>query len=228
MTALKLAIFDMDGTLMDSQDNILHAMEGAFARFGLTRPARADVLSIVGLSLQEAVARLLPGHDDAQVAEVAEAYKAAFVAQRAATGGEAGAPLYPGARAVIEALHGRDEVVLGVATGKARRGLDHAFAAHGLDRFFVTRQTADHHPSKPHPSMVLRALAETGAEAADAVMIGDTTFDIEMGRAAGVRTVGVTWGYHPAEALAAAGADQLVYGFDALEPALDRLWGANQ
>ena len=225
MSGLKLAIFDMDGTLMDSQDYILRAMEGAFGRFGLAMPTRAQVLSIVGLSLPEAVGRLLPDHAPGAVAEVAEAYKAEFIAQRAATGGEAAAPLYPGARAAIEALHGRDEVLLGVATGKARRGLDHAFAAHDLDRFFVTRQTADHHPSKPHPSMVEAALAETGVAPRDAVMIGDTTYDIEMGRAAGVPTIGVSWGYHPVEELRAAGADLVIDAFEALTGALDELWG---
>ena len=224
MSALRLAVFDMDGTLMDSQDSIVQAMEAAFAEFDLTPPARAQILSIVGLSLFEAVAVLLPGHPDALVAKVAEAYKASFIAQRARTGGEASAPLYPGARAAIETLAAQQDVLLGVATGKARRGLDHAFAAHGLDPFFSTRQTADHHPSKPHPSMVLRCLQETGAHKAQTVMIGDTVFDIEMGRAAGVRTLGVTWGYHPVADLKAAGADLLVNDFSDVPRALDDLW----
>ncbi|MFD1159075.1 HAD-IA family hydrolase [Roseovarius aestuarii] len=224
MSGTRLAVFDMDGTLMDSQDFIVQAMEGAFARYSLPAPARADILSIVGLSLFEAVARLIPDHPDDLILQVSEAYKACFIAQRAQTGGEASAPLYPGARAVIEALAARRGVLLGVATGKARRGLDHAFAAHGLDPFFSTRQTADHHPSKPHPSMVLSCLNETGADKSDTVMIGDTTFDIEMGRAAGVHTLGVTWGYHPTDDLRAAGADLLVDGFDAVLSALDELW----
>lgn len=224
MSGMRLAVFDMDGTLMDSQDFIVRAMEGAFATFSLPSPPRADILSIVGLSLYEAVARLIPDHPEDLIAQVAEAYKACFIAQRAETGGEASAPLYPGAKAVLEALAARQNVTLGVATGKARRGLDHACAAHDLGRFFSTQQTADNHPSKPHPSMVLSCLAETGADPTRAVMIGDTTYDIEMGRAAGIRTLGVTWGYHPAADLKAAGADLLVDGFAEVPAALDDLW----
>ena len=114
---------------------------------------------------------------------------------------------------------------MGVATGKARRGLDHAYDAHNLRHFFVTSQTADNHPSKPHPSMLRAALSETGADAAHAVMIGDTSFDMEMGRAAGYRTIGVTWGYHPREGLIAAGADLLIDTYADLAAALDELWG---
>jgi phosphoglycolate phosphatase len=116
--------------------------------------------------------------------------------------------------------------MLGVATGKSRRGLSHILDAHGLNAHFVTTQVADDHPSKPHPSMLLAALAETGTEAARAVMIGDTTFDIEMGLAAGMATVGVAWGYHPVAELAAAGADTVIARFDDLVPALDDLWRA--
>ena len=222
---MRLAIFDMDGTLMDSQDFIVRAMEGAFTAFHLPTPPRADILSIVGLSLYEAVARLIPDHPEELITQVADAYKSCFIAQRAASGGEASAPLYPGAKDVLETLAARQDVLLGVATGKARRGLDHACAAHDLDRFFTTRQTADHHPSKPHPSMVLGCLAETGIDPSRAVMIGDTSFDIEMGRAAGVRTLGVTWGYHAVDDLRDAGADLLVDGFADVPAALDVLWG---
>lgn len=225
MSDLRLAVFDMDGTLMDSQDFIVRAMEGAFSAFDLPSPDRPAILSIVGLSLYEAVARLIPDHPDELIARVAEAYKSCFIAQRAETGGEASAPLYPGAKDALEALFARQDVTLGVATGKARRGLDHACAAHDLDRFFTTRQTADHHPSKPHPSMVLSCLSETGVDPSRAVMIGDTTYDIEMGRAAGVRTLGVTWGYHAADDLRGAGADLLVDGFTDVTAALDELWG---
>jgi len=158
------------------------------------------------------VARLAPDLDAHEVADAVDRYRAAFIGLRAETGGEATAPLYPGARAAIEALHARPEVLLGVATGKARRGLDHAFAGHDLDRFFVTRQTADHHP------------AETGVVPGRAVMVGDTTFDIEMARAAGVLPIGVAWGYHPPEALQAAGAAMVLQSFAQLPDALDQIW----
>lgn len=225
MTQLRLVVFDVDGTLIDSQDFIVEAMNRAFAAMGRAPLPRAEVLSIVGLSLPDAIGRLVPELSSVQIAEAAQLYKDMFIQLRAEKGGEAAAPLYPGARAALEALHARDEVLLGVATGKARRGLDHAYDAHDLRQFFVTSQTADHHPSKPHPSMLRAALAETGVEAAQAVMIGDTSFDMEMGRAAGYRTIGVTWGYHPAEALVQAGADVLIDSYADLPAALDQIWG---
>lgn len=223
---LSLVVFDVDGTLIDSQDVIVTAMHRAFAAGGRPLPSRAEVLAVVGLSLADAVARLAPDLGATAVDDAVERYRAAFIGLRTETGGEAAAPLYPGARAAVEALHARPEVLLGVATGKARRGLDHAFAAHDLDRFFVTRQTADHHPSKPHPAMLEAALAETGVAPGRTAMVGDTTFDIEMACAAGVLPVGVSWGYHPPEALLAAGAAVVVESFAQLPAALDQIWRA--
>jgi phosphoglycolate phosphatase len=224
-TPLRLVMFDVDGTLIDSQDSIIEAMVSAFSAMGEPLPPRHEVLAVVGLSLDRALERLLPGSGAGRVDEAVALYKEAFLKQREHKGAEAASALYPGTRETLAALQLRDEVLLGLATGKARRGLDHATAAHGLDPFFVTRQTADRHPSKPHPSMLLAALAETGADVAGAVMVGDTTFDIEMGQAAGFRTIGVSWGYHGAEALRAAGADRLIGGFAGLIPALEEIWG---
>ncbi len=222
---LRLVIFDVDGTLIDSQDMIVTAMGQAFAAIGRPAPARSEALGGVGLSLELALARLAPDLAADGLAELVAAFRSAFLRLRAETGGEAAAPLYPGARAAIEALHARPEVLLGVATGKARRGLDHTFAAHDLDRFFITRQTADHHPSKPHPAMVRAALAEAGVDPARAIMVGDTTYDIEMAVSAGVAAIGVAWGYHEAAALVAAGAARVVEDFAALVPAIDQIWG---
>ncbi len=215
---LRLVVFDVDGTLVDSQNHILSAMRRAFDALGVALPPREEVLSIVGLSLPEAMARLVPDLPCDRRDGLVEAYKDSFGALRA----ETLAPLYPGATDALAALRSQDEVILGVATGKSRRGLDHILRAHGLENSFVTQQVADDHPSKPHPSMLLAACAETGA--APGVMIGDTSFDIEMGRAAGFATIGVSWGYHRAEALVAAGAGQVIDAFDALLPALDRIW----
>jgi len=222
MTApLRLVVFDVDGTLIDSQEMIVAAMGRAFGGLGIDLPGRDEVLSIVGLSLDQAIARLVPELDAAQVAQAAALYRQAFLTLRAETGGEADVPLFPGARRALELLHAHDELLMGIATGKARRGLEHVFAAHDLGHFFATSQTADNHPSKPHPAMLLQALAETGVDANNAVMIGDTTFDMEMGRAAGVRTIGVSWGYHPRDAL---DADLVIDAFDALPQALADLW----
>ena len=216
---MKLAIFDMDGTLIDSQAVIVAAMDAAFAGVGLSPPGREATLSIVGLSLPQAMDRLAPREAGPEMlARLVEAYRDGFSSQRARLG-EGAVPLYPGARAALEGLH-QAGWTLGVATGKSRRGVDHAFAAHDLGGFFATVQTADGHPSKPHPSMVLRALEETGAPAGAAVMIGDTTFDIEMGVAAGVSGIGVDWGYHPVASLRAAGAAHILTHFDELVPLL--------
>ncbi|GAB5449527.1 MAG: HAD family hydrolase [Gymnodinialimonas sp.] len=218
---MKLVIFDVDGTLVDSQGHILASMEGAFAAHGLTSPGREAVLSIVGLSLPEAFVRLVPDHADKRDS-LTQAYKDTFMDLRKT--GQAHSPLYPGAAEVLAELAARDDVVLGVATGKSRRGLDHLIEVNGWERLFQTLQVADHHPSKPHPSMVETCLAETGVEPADAVMVGDTSYDMEMARGAGVRGLGVSWGYHADAALTGAGAVRILRGFDEMPGALATLW----
>ncbi|MAM26029.1 MAG: HAD family hydrolase [Rhodobacteraceae bacterium] len=223
MTApLRLVIFDVDGTLVDSQSDIVAAMGHAFAACSLPAPDRAAVLSIVGLSLDRAMAVLAPDVPADLHVTMEAAYKDAYVELRARTGVAESSPLYPGALQALEQLAARDDVLLGVATGKSRRGLDLLIEAHGLGRFFATRQVADFHPSKPHPSMILEAMRETGAAPADTVMVGDTSFDMDMAAAAGVTGIGVSWGYHPVQNLTAA--RRIVDGFDTLLPALEETW----
>ena len=201
--AVKLAVFDCDGTLVDGQAEICVTMVEAFEQLGLPAPSRNEILRSVGLSLPFAMERLYPeGDRDLHVA-LSDAYKAAFRAARAS--GRIGEPLFPGVRWLLDALRA-DGWELGVATGKSDRGLAHCLAAHGLSQHFITLQTADRHPSKPHPAMVEAAMAEAMALPADTVMIGDTVFDIVAGVNAGVRCFGVAWGYHPAEELIEAGA----------------------
>lgn len=224
MTPPRLVVFDVDGTLIDSQHLILAAMRGAFTRAGHPLPIPADVLAIVGLSLPEAMAALAPHLSPEERLALVGFYREGFAAQRAAGGRSALAPLYPGARAALDRLAVQPATLMGVATGKARPGLDHVFASHDLGHLFATAQTAEFHPSKPHPSMLLRALSETGASATAAVMVGDTEYDIAMGRAAGFATVGVGWGYHPPARLRAAGADLVIDAFDELDAALAALW----
>ena len=219
--ALRLVLFDVDGTLVDSQGDIVASMAAAFQAVGQDAPARAAVLGIVGLSLEAAMQRLLPGGDAACHAQMVQAYKDSYVALRAAKSA-ASSPLYPGARAVLEQLAQQPNMLLGVATGKSRRGLDALFDSHDLRAFFVTTQVADHHPSKPHPSMVLQAMAETGVGPQDTVVVGDTSFDMDMAQAAGARAIGVSWGYHPLQALGAA--NHLISDFAELPPLLDQIW----
>jgi phosphoglycolate phosphatase len=219
---LKLVIFDVDGTLIDSQAFIIGAMTAAFLAEGHEPPPPADVLSIVGLSLPLAIARLSPDIEAAALPRLVQAYKAQFIRLRAETGGEAASPLYPGARDALTRLRGRG-LLLSVATGKARRGLEHALEAHDLRRFFALTQTADDAPSKPDPAMVLNTLRGLGVHPGEAVMVGDTTFDVEMARAAGIRAIGVGWGYHPPTSLTASGASAVIDHFDALDAAMEAL-----
>ncbi len=221
-TPLRLVIFDVDGTLVDSQGDILGAMRHAFGAVDLEVPSRDAVLGIVGLSLPVAMARLAPDAGPAVQDELVEGYKSAYVDMRAKVGAAQSSPLYPGARDSLEQLHATPEVLLGVATGKSKRGLDSLIKAHDLGSFFVTQQVADFHPSKPHPSMILQAMADTGVDPENTVMIGDTSFDMEMAQSAGVRSIGVSWGYHPVSALT--GAVEILTDFAALPTAISRLW----
>ncbi|MGV6849869.1 MAG: HAD-IA family hydrolase [Marinibacterium sp.] len=222
MTAgLKLVIFDVDGTLVDSQGVIVASMTAAFDAIGQVAPDRRRILSIVGLSLDRAMAALAPDRDAGDHRRMAEAYRDQFAARRHRQG-DGDMPLYPGAREVLEDLVRRPEILVGVATGKSRRGLEAVIEAHDLAGIFITRQVADDHPSKPHPSMILTAMAETGVGRADTVMIGDTSYDMDMAAAAGVPALGVSWGYQPPAALN--GAHAVLDRFADLPGQLETIW----
>lgn len=216
---LRLAIFDCDGTLVDSQADICAAMDLAFTAAGLTPPERHDTRRVVGLSLHEAMRALHPhgAHDDH--AALAEHYRQAFRQRR--QHGAVAEPLYEGIATLIRDLDSTGWL-LGVATGKSDRGLVHCLETHGLSGHFVTLQTADRHPSKPHPSMIEACLAATGAERTATVMIGDTAYDMAMARAAGVRGLGVSWGYHETEELMDAGAHAVAHTMDELRRLLEQ------
>lgn len=222
---MNLVIFDCDGTLVDSQHIIVAAMTRAFEGEGLEPLPAQTVLSIVGLSLPLAVARLLPHASTETVEAVSEGYRSAFgVLRRNPAHHE---PLYPGLLEIIHDLSARDDVLLGVATGKSVRGVTALFERMDLSDHFFTIQTADTHPSKPHPSMLLTAMGEAGVAPDATIMIGDTTYDMEMARAADVCALGVGWGYHPSDALAAAGAHAVSADAAALHgELLARLGGA--
>lgn len=220
MSELRLVIFDVDGTLVDSQAEIVAAMSLAFQSEGLEMPERATILSIVGLSLAEAFAQLCPSVGQVQRDRLVEAYKNAFMELR--TQSREMGPLFPGALDALGVLQEQDHTLLAVATGKSRRGLDKVLERHGLSGVFHSEQVANHHPSKPHPSMILTALGETGVSPDRAVMLGDTTYDMEMARAAGIKKIGVSWGYHAAETLMP---DVLINDFGALAGAIDQLLG---
>ncbi len=214
-----LVLFDVDGTLVDSAHLILATMERAFETEGLPPPPEAATRGIIGLSLPQALARLAPDHAPDTQARLVEAYKAQFSIER----DSAPASLYPGVAEGLAHLARRDDVLLGVATGKSRRGLDHLVEVQGWAGLFVTRQTADTNPSKPHPGMIHSALAETGAQSGRCLMIGDTSYDMAMARAAGARGLGVSWGYHQPLALTEAGADWVAPDFTALVARIEEM-----
>lgn len=201
----RLALFDCDGTLADSQHDIVSAMMAAFARSNLPAPTAAAVRSIIGLSVDRAVMRLAPDLDEEGVEALADAYRDAYFEHRTATG-TAPEPLYDGIVDALDALRA-DGWLLGVATGKSQRGLVRLLSAHGLIDHFVTLQTADFHPSKPDPSMCHAACAQAGVAADDTIVIGDTAYDMIMAIKAGARTMGVAWGYHPVAELHRSGAE---------------------
>jgi phosphoglycolate phosphatase len=199
----RLAVFDCDGTLVDSAPTIFNALSEAFVEHGLAVPSREVCRKIIGLSLVEAIATLLPDHDAQRHATIADSYKLYF--QRARAAGRVEEPLFPGIAELLDELEA-DGWLLAVATGKSHRGLAQCLDCHGFSKRFVSLQTADGHPSKPHPSMVLKAMADVGATGETTVVVGDTMYDMGMAAAAGATGIGAGWGYHSSEELIAAGA----------------------
>lgn len=209
--SLDLVLFDCDGTLIDSQAMILKTFAGAFAACGLPSPDPDLARATIGLSLPEAMARLTDHRPDAPVDELVAGYRTSFLAlghDLTQT-----APLFPGARTALAALASRSDTLLGIVTGKSRKGLDAILDVHGLDDRFVVIRTGDDGPSKPHPFMVLDAMDAVGARPERTVVVGDTSYDIEMGRAARARTLGVLWGYHSRDRLVDSGADEIAGSF---------------
>ena len=217
---LRLAVFDLDGTIVDSKANIVRAVHEAAAAMNVEPPPPHEIPRVIGLSLTEALGQLFPTLERPRLLELDQAYRDCFVRFR--TEPDYDEPLFAGTHAVLDALDA-DGVLLGIATGKAMRGVRHVLERHGLSKRFVTVQTPEHAPGKPHPEMLYRAMAETGAAPAQTVMIGDTSFDMLMARAAGVAALGVSWGNHSVGELHAAGAHRLVDRLDDLLRAVAHL-----
>ena len=199
----RLAIFDCDGTLVDSGATIHAALAETFAQHGLEVPPPKISRRVIGLSLIEAMAALVPDASAERCHALAEDYKLAFQGLRGA--GRVEEPLFDGVLDLLDALEA-DGWLLAVATGKSDRGLNHCLEEHGLHARFVSLQTADRHPSKPHPSMVEQAIADAGAMPGTTIVVGDTSFDMAMAVAAGATGIGAAWGYHDAAELIGAGA----------------------
>lgn len=208
MTApVRLAVFDCDGTLVDSQHSIIASVHAACGVHGLPTPTADAVRRIVGLPLMEGIGRLWPDASVQEHTTMVGFYRHHFAELRAAGG--VVEPLFPGILGALATLEATGWL-LGVATGKSLKGLIASLDGHGLNGRFCTVQTADSAPGKPNPGMLLQAMAEAGAAPEATVMIGDTTFDMEMAGNAGTRAIGVAWGYHAAQELMDAGAEAVV------------------
>ena len=218
-----LLLFDCDGTLVDSQHTIADTMIVTFREHGLPPPTLEATRGVIGLSLPIAIATLLGRTPDDVAAAMADSYRRHFHALRSRP--DFTEPLFPGAASCLERLARRSDLALGVVTGKSRRGVAALCAGHGFDGTFRTVRTADDCPSKPDPAMVLECCAETGIPSARTVVIGDTRFDMEMARAAGAASIGVTWGYHHEAELIAAGAAMVIPSFDDLDAAIEAVAG---
>jgi phosphoglycolate phosphatase len=193
--ALAAVVFDWDGTLMDSVGRIVRCLQLARAELGADPRSDDQMRDIIGLGVREATLTLYPGVDDAFVAAFTQAYRRYYLEIDVTP-----TPLHANAEAVLSELAARG-YQLGIATGKSRRGLDEALAATGLTRFFDATATADEHPSKPHPGMLAHVLGQLGVAPDDAVMVGDSVFDLEMANNLAVRGIGITHGVHDATRL---------------------------
>ena len=213
-----LAVFDIDGTLVDSRASIFRAATEAARDLGLPEPEYDRVRQIVGLSLPKALHVLEPALTDAELADFVAAFQRSFQRMHAEQVVE---PVYAGAMDTLRRLK-RDGWRLALATGQNRRGVTRNLAREGWAELFISSHCAEDGPGKPDPAMLFAAMAASGADADSTTMIGDTSHDISMALGAGAHPLGVAWGFHTPEEQRAAGAHHVAADFTDLEAALDR------
>ena len=210
----KLVIFDWDGTLMDSADKIVSCMQMAAKQCDMPIPTPEEVGHIIGISLKPAIMQLFSISDNVLADNLVAAYKDAFVSKDATP-----CPLFSGVEAMLSRLNSAN-CTLAVATGKARRGLDRAWKQTDTGHYFSASRTADEAESKPSSDMLLQLLDELNMNVSDAVMIGDTTYDMQMAKTIGMDRIGVSYGVHAQVHLEALQPVALVHSIDELEQAL--------
>ena len=216
---MRLIVFDVDGTLIDSVALIVQTVTNAFEAIGEPVPTETAIRSISGITARDAMAMLAPAASPTRVDQILESYRTHY--PRGA--GVAAEPLFAGALAALDRLQERSDTILAVATGKGYRGAVTLLERHAiLDRFHSV-ETPDHNRGKPDPQMIETAMEKAGASKSETVMIGDTVHDMRMAKAAGVQAIGVAWGYHEITDLLAAGADSIIESFDELDGAIDEL-----
>jgi phosphoglycolate phosphatase len=192
-----LIVFDWDGTLIDSAGTIVECIQQSARDMGLEVPGRERASHVIGLGLHDSLRHAVPGLPSERYLEFAEHYRRHFVARQDSM------LLFGGIRELLDTLHGSRR--LAIATGKSRKGLDRALEAERLRRYFSASRCADETHPKPHPAMLLEIMDELAVEPAQALMIGDTSHDLDMARAAGIDALAVTYGAHPERGLRACG-----------------------
>jgi phosphoglycolate phosphatase len=190
---IKLIVFDWDGTLMDSEAQIVACLHAAIAGLGVAPMGDDTVKNVIGLGLREAIDTLVPGRDDCFHQAFVDAYRAHWFQSESSV-------LFEGAREVLDTIRESD-FLLGVATGKARKGLDRVLNDTGLSTYFHATRCADEAPSKPHPQMLLDLMAALDVLPEETIMVGDTEYDMEMATNAGAAKVAVRSGVHSGERL---------------------------
>ena len=218
---MRLIIFDMDGTLVDTVGLIVETVTDAFTAINEPVPSETAIRAISGITAREAMGILSPSASPERVEAILDSYRNHY-RERAGVERE---PLFRGALAALDELQKRPETILAVATGKGYRGAITLLERHEILGRFHSVQTPDHNRGKPDPQMIYTAMEKAGATKAETVMIGDTSHDMRMGKAAGVKSLGVAWGYHEIPELRGAGADMIIEDFAELVPAIDRLLG---
>jgi phosphoglycolate phosphatase len=220
--ALRLVIFDLDGTLIDSVALIVETVTNAFRAVDEPVPEERAIRAISGITAREAMAFLAPNATPERVNTILESYRTHYRGQA----GVAREPLFKGALEALDRLQAKRDTILAVATGKGYNGAVTLLERHGIIGRFHSIQTPDHNRGKPDPQMIETAMSKAGATHGQTVMIGDTVHDMRMAKAAGVGAIGVTWGYHEQVELLSEGADIVIDSFDKLDRAIDQLVGA--
>lgn len=220
---MKAVLFDCDGTVADSCAMICEIMRMVFVKHGFEVPLDAETRAIIGLSLDTAIARLKPDVRVDEVGRMAETYRTIFRSARSEP--KFRETLFPGMKALVRDLAAREEVCVGMVTGKSRRGVDAICKTHGMTDWFAVVRTADDCASKPHPAMVLESCDVLGLSPADALVVGDSIYDMQMAKAAGASALGVEWGTFAPPSLISAGAFAVAGSVEDLGRLIDQWLG---
>lgn len=220
MSDLKLVVFDLDGTLIDTVSLFIGSISAVLEAMDLPIPEEKTIRSVSGLGMQVGIRRIAPSLDASDIEDLIARYREESLARASQSMQEA---LFTGAPEALNKLHGRDDIVMAVATGKALVSTNRVLELHKIRNLFTSIHTPDTNIAKPNPDMIMDAMSIVDVAPARTVMVGDTTHDMEMSVAAGVKALGVNWGYHQPDELIEAGADVIVKDFDQMVIAIDSL-----